>query len=265
MEIISIGGEGMKNRLKRMIEKDGFYIILFICVCIVAITATIVTKGNIQEDKKDELSKGEDFLIVDEGSTEPSMEIAQMEDIIHEEYLRKRHTETIGQTEEIEEENKDKEEDLEYVADEEPEPLEDEYMLPPVDGKLGTAFTSNSLIYSHTLEEWTSHKGIDIFAQEGSEVRAALSGTIMEVYEDELWGIVIIMDHGEDLMTKYANLSTKDMVKEGQKIGRGEIISKVGKTASIEMMMEPHIHFEVIKDGINIDPMKASPAFSQLQ
>ncbi len=52
----------MKNRLKRMIEKDGFYIILFICVCIVAITATIVTKGNIQEDKKDELSKGEDFF-----------------------------------------------------------------------------------------------------------------------------------------------------------------------------------------------------------
>lgn len=257
----------MKSRLKRLMEKDGFYIILFICVCIVAITATMVTRDNIQKNKKDELSKTDDFLIVDEEDNEPSMEISQMEEIIHEEYLRERQVEALGQTEEApeieEEKEEDGEEDLKFVTEEEP-PIE-EYMLPPVDGKLGTAFTTDNLIYSETLEEWTSHKGIDIMAQEGTEVRAALSGTVMEVYEDELWGIVIIMDHGGGLMTKYANLSTKDMVREGQKVGKGEPISKVGKTAPVEMMMESHIHFEIIKDGINIDPLKVSPAFSQLQ
>ena len=72
------------------------------------------------------------------------------------------------------------------------------------------------------------------------------------------------MDHGEGLMTKYANLSTKDMIKEGQRINQGQPISKVGRTAAIEMMMEPHIHFEVIQDGVNIDPTKILPAFSHL-
>ncbi len=74
-------------------------------------------------------------------------------------------------------------------------------------------------------------------------------------------GIVIILDHGNGLMTKYANLSTGDMVQEGSQIGKGEVIGKVGKTASIEMMMKPHVHFEVIKDGISVDPKEYVPAF----
>ncbi len=105
------------------------------------------------------------------------------------------------------------------------------------------------------MEEWTSHKGIDILAKEGGgEVKAALSGEVVEVYEDPLWGIVTIIDHGNGLMTKYANLSNKEMVKEGFKVTKGQVINRVGSSASIEMMEEAHIHFEVIKDGIHVDP-----------
>lgn len=275
MEIIPNGGGGMRNRLINLMEKDGFYIILFICVCIVAVTATMVTRDNVQKTKEDKLSKVEDFIIVDEENSEPSLEIARMEELIPEEHLREEYVREVGEAEEVgevddtvEEENpedEDMEEDLDFVADEEPEPLKDKVeMILPVEGKLGATFTTDSLVYSDTLEEWTSHKGIDLFADEGTQVNAALSGTIMEVYEDELWGIVIIMDHGEGLMTKYANLSTKDMVREGQRVNQGQPISKVGRTAAIEMMMEPHIHFEVIQDGINIDPTKILPAFSHL-
>ena len=191
MEIIPNGGGGMRNRLINLMEKDGFYIILFICVCIVAVTATMVTRDNVQKTKEDKLSKVEDFIIVDEENSEPSLEIARMEEMIPEEHLREEYVGEVGEAEETVEEteedheDEDMEEDLDFVLDQEPEPLKDKVeMIMPVEGNLGATFTTDSLIYSDTLEEWTSHKGIDIFADEGTQVNAALSGTIMEVYED---------------------------------------------------------------------------------
>lgn len=278
MEIIPIGGGGMKNRLGKLIEKDGFYIILFICVCVVAVTTVLVSKRNLTEKNKDNLSQKEDFVIVnDELDLESSLDISEaMEDKIEEESIKdipemeeeteeEIREETYGdeEAEETMAEGDDEEgieEDLEFIDKEIP-PTSTEAMMAPVEGVMGTDFTEDNLIYSETLEEWTAHKGIDILAEEGSQVVAALSGKVQEVYNDQLWGIVIILDHGNGLMTKYANLSTGDMVQEGSQIGKGEVIGKVGKTASIEMMMKPHVHFEVIKDGISVDPKEYVPAF----
>ncbi|NLJ98002.1 MAG: M23 family metallopeptidase [Tissierellia bacterium] len=252
----------MKDKFSEIFKKSGFHIILFVCVSVLAITGVMAARGNFNKKKEDNLSKKEDFVIVSE--EEPAMEIAQME---------KSTEETDG----TEEEEDDQDGDLDFVEEEEPEsepePEQQEpksststgEMIAPVDGKLGDDFTKDNLIYSETLEEWTSHNGIDILAQEGQEVKAALSGEVLEVYEDELWGIVAIIDHGNGLMTKYANLSTMEMIKEGNRVEKGTVISKVGNTAAIEMIMEPHIHFEVIKDGVNVDPKDYIPAFSHLK
>ncbi len=254
----------MKDKLTKLMEKDGFYIILFICVCVVAISAVMVSKRNLNEDNPDNLSDYEDLIIIDE-KEEASLESSKMEDEIveAEQILEEREAkeneyyessqETMAEIGE-EEIEKGNEVDLEFVEDEYT-PESSEGMMAPVVGNIITHFTKDSLVYSETLEEWTAHKGIDISAKEGSPVVAALSGTISEVYDDRLWGKVIIIDHGDGLLTKYANLSTTEMVQEGAKVNKGDKISEVGSSASIEMMMEPHIHFEVIKDGVSVDPM----------
>lgn len=252
----------MKSRFSKLIEKDGFYIILFICVCVVAITAVLTSRGNLNKPSEDNLSKAEDLIILEEDEIEPSLEIVRMEeDLTVEDETAEESEEIVGETEED-----DVEEDMDFVEDEEeehipPKATEIEMIL-PVEGKLGMDFTKDNLIYSETLEEWTNHNGVDIFAKEGTTVKAALSGRISEIYEDDLWGIVILIDHGNGFMTKYANLSTKEMVKEGHQVNQGDGISKVGKSAPIEMIMEPHIHFEVIKEGKTIDPKSYLPAFS---
>lgn len=256
----------MKNKISDLFKKSGFHIILFVCISVLAITGVMAAKGKTNKEEADNLSKEEDFVIVSE--EEPTMEISKMEEY-----------------EDHEDEKDEKEEkddtDLDFVEEEmEPQAQEKEVetgekqeepkampsgveMVTPVDGELGVDFTTDNLIYSETLEEWTSHKGIDIFAKEGQEVRAALSGQVTEIYEDELWGKVIIIDHGNGLMTKYANLSTMDLAKEGKRVEKGTVISKVGNTAAIEMIMEPHIHFEVIKDGVNVDPKDYISTFSK--
>ena len=265
----------MKNRFSKLMEKDGFYIILFMCVCVVAITAVWVSRRNLDKEKEDNLSKGEDFIIIDDKDLESSSEIARIEKELMMDREMSRAIEELQELEEVEEEDEEETEkdrtkedgedvDLEIVDDESIPVISniEEDMIVPVDGKIGMDFTTDSLIYSETLEEWTSHKGIDILAKDDQEVKAALSGEIMEVYEDPLWGIVIIIDHGNGIMTKYANLSNKDMIREGTKVNKGQVINKVGKSAPIEMMMEPHIHFEVIKEGVNVDPKGYLPTLS---
>lgn len=254
----------MRRWLEKLTEKDGFYIILFICVCVVAVTTVFASKRNLKEEEKN-LSQVEDFIIIeDDLDLESSLNLEN----IDEKDLSHNHMEDLDEeldeneeeikeamaedSEEIEEEE-DIEDDLQYVEEIPPSSVA-ESMILPVNGQIVLDYTKDNLIYSETLEEWTAHKGIDIQGQEGSQVVAALSGVVQEVYKDELWGTVIIIDHGDGLLTKYANLAEEVLISEGARVNKGEAIGKIGKTALIEIMMEPHIHFEVIQDGVNVDP-----------
>ena len=249
----------MKKRILSLMEKDGFIIFLFVCVFMVAIGTVFVSTRDLT-GSKDNKEENELVIIEDDMATQS----ANVEEDIDQ--IKEEVSEEVVENEEVREEVVENEEDVVEVAvintEEKEAPVEDsdfvkennKTFILPIDGSIITEFTKDTLIYSETLETWTGHSGIDISAKEGTIVKAAMDGTVKEVFEDKLWGTVIIIDHGNGYETKYANLAIKDMVKVGTKVKKGDSISKVGKTASIEMMMEPHLHFEVIKDGKNIDP-----------
>jgi murein DD-endopeptidase MepM/ murein hydrolase activator NlpD len=134
-----------------------------------------------------------------------------------------------------------------------------ETMIIPVFGTICTDFSDDKLVYSKTLEQWTTHIGLDIKAEEGSPIRAAMDGTISEVKNDPQWGMTIVINHGGNVFTKYCNLSTLDMVKIGNKVKKGDIISGLGKTALYEASDVPHLHFEIVKNEKNIDPKTYLP------
>lgn len=129
-----------------------------------------------------------------------------------------------------------------------------ETMLAPVFGTICLDFSGEELVYSKTLDLWTTHQGLDIKAEEGSQVRAAMDGTVSEITDETEWGMTIAIDHGSGIVTKYSNLSTLEMVTIGQKVKKGDVISGVGKSALWEIAEDPHLHFEVLKDGKNLDP-----------
>ena len=115
-------------------------------------------------------------------------------------------------------------------------------------------YGKDNLAYSNTPEPWTTHHGIDISASIGTPVKAVMSGTVTEVTNHPTLGIMITIDHGNGLVTRYANLQNGNMVKEGQKVEQGKIISGVGNTAEFEIGDVPHLHFEVLKNGEHQDP-----------
>ncbi|WP_237660340.1 M23 family metallopeptidase [Tepidanaerobacter sp. GT38] len=133
-------------------------------------------------------------------------------------------------------------------------------MAMPTVGKVITAFAMDTLVYSKTLEQWNTHNGIDIAADLGSPVKAAMEGIVAEVKNnDPRLGVVVILDHSGGIQTLYGNLQSDKLVKKGDKIEKGQVIGAVGQMAPFEIEDPPHLHFEVIKDGKNINPEQYLP------
>ena len=96
------------------------------------------------------------------------------------------------------------------------------------------------------------HTGIDIAAEEGSDVVAAWPGKIMETGFDDIYGNYIIIEHSNDFYTKYCHLS-KICVEENEYVLAKEKIGEAGNTGR---STGSHLHFEVMVDGVKIDPME---------
>lgn len=135
-----------------------------------------------------------------------------------------------------------------------PESSQSPYAFPVNNGKVTTTFSGDSLVYSATLDQYVIHEGIDIEAPVESPVMAVMEGTVTKVYNDDKLGITIELTHQDGYKTRYSNLSTDRMVEEGDVVQAGDVISAVGMTALFESLDNPHLHFEVHKDGVPIDP-----------
>ena len=124
----------------------------------------------------------------------------------------------------------------------------------PVEGEMAREYAKDNLIYSETLKEWTTHMGIDIKADKTTVVKAAESGTVKSIKNDPRYGLTIVIEHEDNFQTVYANLLTSEFVVEGEKVEKGQSIGTVGNTAVFEIVEEPHLHFEILKDSLPVDP-----------
>lgn len=129
-----------------------------------------------------------------------------------------------------------------------------EKAVAPVEGKLQWRFAVDELIFSRTLNQWMTHRGIDIAAPKGAEVRCPWAGTVEEIYEDDSLGVTVKVAHSGGLCSLYSNLRTDCPVKEGDLVNAGALVGYVGDTAIAECSDPSHLHFEVTKDGDAVDP-----------
>lgn len=124
----------------------------------------------------------------------------------------------------------------------------------PVDGEIIKDFASETLVYSKTLDEWTTHLGIDIKGNKTSVVKAAEDGTVESIKNDPRFGLTVTIVHQDGFKTVYSNLLTTEFVKEGDKVSKGDTIATIGESASFEVLDEPHLHFEMYKDEMAVNP-----------
>ena len=124
----------------------------------------------------------------------------------------------------------------------------------PVKGEIIKEYAKDNLLYSNTLNEWTTHLGIDIKADKTTVVKAAYEGTVESIKNDPRYGLTVIIEHDDGFKTVYSNLLTSEFVVEGEKVKTGQTIGTVGNTATFESKDESHLHFEILKDNEQVDP-----------
>lgn len=124
----------------------------------------------------------------------------------------------------------------------------------PVEGEIIRGFAKDNLVYSETLQEWIVHQAIDIKANSRDVVKAAAAGTVTAIKNDPRYGLTVIIEHDSGFKTVYSNLLTAEFVVEGEQVKQGQTLGTVGSSATFEIADEPHLHFEMIKDGEYVDP-----------
>jgi len=100
--------------------------------------------------------------------------------------------------------------------------------------------------------QWAMHEGIDFLADLGSAVVAAAGGVVVFAGLHPQYGYMVDIDHGNDLVTRYAHCS-KLLVREGDVVHRGRKIAESGSTGR---STGPHLHFEVRFRGVAQNPSK---------
>ncbi|OPJ56071.1 M23 family metallopeptidase [Alkalithermobacter paradoxus] len=233
------------NKLKKILEKDSFYLVLFLCVCLVAFTAVWVTKNSIDNLATDSGFKNLEYSeLLDEKDTADSEgEIHLIKDDEDAVATSTNPNETLDKAKEKLEKEMAKKTNTEHAA------------IMPVTGEIIRKFSDTELSYSPTLEQWELHKGVDIKAKEGTPVKVMMDGEVVEIIQNSKNGITVKVKHSEDLYTIYSSLSTDVLVEEGEVLKAGDIIGGVGNTSIVKSKEGPLLHLEAIKNGKHIDPL----------
>jgi len=96
------------------------------------------------------------------------------------------------------------------------------------------------------------HDGIDLAAPAGTPVKTAAPGTVLFAGDQKGYGLIVIVEHDGGLITLYAH--NRDLrVKTGQRVRAGQVVATVGDSGRTS---GPHLHFEVRKNGVPVDPLE---------
>lgn len=114
----------------------------------------------------------------------------------------------------------------------------------PIKGVLTSTFGEQRSGYNH--------KGIDLAANSGTAIEAALDGTVYFSGVASGYGNVVMINHGDNIETVYAHCS-KLNVSTGESVTKGQTVAEVGSTGD---STGPHLHFEIRVNGNPVDPLK---------
>jgi hypothetical protein len=97
-----------------------------------------------------------------------------------------------------------------------------------------------------------NHKGVDFAGPEGTHVIAVAAGIVTYAGDRTGYGNMVEINHGNGMATRYCH-NEKLLVKQGEMIRKGQEVALMGSTGR---STGPHLHFEVVKNGVQVDPLR---------
>ena len=244
--------QNKKNKVKDFFRKEGFYLVLLVCLCVVATVAAFTIKKNSvakeQNNTSNELSLNDvqdsnssevdsNFNMQNAERVENNDELAEANDyeISQEEVTNEADNDTNDTNEAIVSENQnnsEQEADVDVSAG-----TDSNIVLSlPIDGEVAISREFGKMVRTYsdeTRSEDISRRGIDINAAVGTTVKAAAEGKVEEVSSNTTDGTYVVIAHANGLKTKYANLSEDVKVAAGDTVSAGTEIGTVGNSSGI--------------------------------
>ena len=253
---------------KHINDKIISYVVMGAIVVAIIIISLLLYSQKINQDVKDEtmtLDQMTDMIgdtneynnETESASTEIGKTVEESkEEVKPENVVTNETTQNISSNESVESSSVSTNTTQNTTSEDEQEPKETKELSfqRPVEGEIVREFAQENLVYSETLEEWVTHNGIDIKADKTTVVKAAEAGVVKSIKNDPRYGLTIVIEHDDTYQTVYSNLLTSEFVVEGESVEKGQSIGTVGNSAVFEIADEPHLHFEILKDSIAIDP-----------
>lgn len=220
------------QKVKDFFRKEGFYVVLFLCLCIITTLGTVYLKKsrNSQAGSK-----------IDEQNKEISLNVDD-----------KNVTNDMPNAERVEDDTKKQSDDKVAAVSNN----NDVKFTNPISGTLVREFKTTPV---KVEDELLVLRGIDIKSKIGTEVKAAAEGVIEAVgLGDAKDGTRVVIKHANGMRTVYSNLDTKISVKEGDKVTTNTVIGKVGDTVKrFGDVFGEHLNLQVINsNGNQVDPLK---------
>ena len=131
------------------------------------------------------------------------------------------------------------------------------FVSPMTAGNVIKEWAADIPVFSITMEDYRLHLGIDVAASAGSPVYAVADGTVESVEFHPMMGQTVVIVHKDGYKSVYQNMQTAvpSEITAGAEVKAGAQIGSVGDTALIEISEEPHLHFELYKDGNCENPL----------
>ena len=258
----------LKNiREKNINDKIISYVVMGAIIVAIIIISLLLYSQKINNDVKDETMTLEEMTDIigetdqnnnqtESASTEIGKTVEESQEEMKEEDTQNQTIQntTVNETVESSSANTNTVENTTSKETEKTQNVKELIFQKPVEGEIVREFAQDNLVYSETLEEWVTHNGIDIKADKTTVVKAAEAGVVKAIKNDPRYGLTIVIEHDDVYQTVYSNLLTSEFVVEGETVEKGQSIGTVGNSAVFEIADEPHLHFEILKDAIAVDP-----------
>ena len=227
------------KRFRKFFQEKGYYIVLFLCILAVGVSGYLFVSGAVSEKK---------------ALSEPTLSVATSAEVPDSGTSGgKQSSEKSSSQSKPASASQDASAEASLPM---PDPAAETLSVRvwPVSGSTLENYSMQALSYNETTRDWRTHDGVDLSALVGEPVRAACSGTVSAVYDDEFLGTTVVISHPDGYETVYSNLAAMPAVSAGMQVTAGDTIGSVGETAILESASSSHLHFCVRQNGESVDP-----------
>ncbi|MDD4839608.1 MAG: M23 family metallopeptidase [Clostridia bacterium] len=211
------------RKVGKFLKKNGYIFLIVICIAAIGtIIGVTVYKNNQISDPITQLDPPADVPVIDDTPTNPDPDVPSSDD-----------------------------DDIPPVPVDVPISF-----VAPVNGTVQTDYSTTTLCWNQTLGQYSTHEAVDFVSTSDQNVYAVCDGVVSEVVSgDPLLGNYAIITHEDGYVSRYYSLGDTMQVIAGQTVVKGDVIGVMSNSMQKEFLDGVHLHFEMSKDNVDIDPL----------